>query len=361
MPILLTEADVKALLTMDDLIPAMADALAAFSARKVTQPLRTVLTVGEQQAFYGVMPAYIPGTPALGTKLVTVFSGNTARGLTTHLATIVLLDPETGALLSLMDGRYITEARTAAVSAVSVQHLAREDADVLAILGTGVQARSHLEAIARVRPLKDVRVWSRTPANVDLFVREMQSHVDCAIRRMDSARDAVRDAAIVALTTAAKEPVLYSDWIADGTHICAVGACRPSEREMEGALVARADLFVDSREAALAEAGDIVLPIKEGLIGAESHQGRVGRNNRRGSVRRKTRGGSGDYLQVTRDGGRGCCRRAPCLSASHGARRRSGSQVVVTYLCGVPPSASSSSRRCACGPPVTSCGGAAFP
>ncbi len=180
MPILLTEADVKALLTMDDLIPAMADALAAFSARKVTQPLRTVLTVGEQHAFYGVMPAYIPGTPALGTKLVTVFSGNPARGLTTHLATIVLLDPETGALLALMDGRYITEARTAAVSAVSVQHLAREDADVLAILGTGVQARSHLEAISRVRPLKDVRVWSRTPANADIFVREMQPHVDCA-------------------------------------------------------------------------------------------------------------------------------------------------------------------------------------
>ena len=267
MPILLTEADVKSLLTMDDLIPAMADALAAFSARSVTQPLRTVLTVGEQHAFYGVMPAYIPGTPALGTKLVTVFSGNPARGLPTHLATIVLLDPETGALLSLMDGRYITESRTAAVSAVSVQHLAREDADVLAILGTGVQGRSHLEAIARVRALKEVRVWSRTAANADSFVREMQPHVEFVIRTAGSAREAVTGAAIVALTTAAKEPVLFSDWIADGTHICAVGACRPTEREMEGALVERAGLYVDSREAALAEAGDIVLPMNEGLIG----------------------------------------------------------------------------------------------
>ena len=266
MPILLTEADVRALLTMDDLIPAMSAALAAFSARQVQQPLRTVLTVGEQHAFYGVMPAYIPGTPALGTKLVTVFSGNPARGLTTHLATIVLLDPETGALLSLMDGRYITEARTAAVSAVSVQHLAREDAAVLAILGTGVQARSHLEAIARVRKLQDVRVWSRTSANADIFIREMQPHFDCTLRTVDSAKDAVRDASIVALTTASKEPVVHSDWIGDGTHICAVGACRPTEREMEGALVARADLYVDSREAALAEAGDIVLPIKDGLI-----------------------------------------------------------------------------------------------
>ncbi len=266
MPILLTEADVKTLLTMDDLIPAMSTALAAFSARQVQQPLRTVLTIGEQHAFYGVMPAYIPGTPALGTKLVTVFSGNPARGLTTHLASIVLLDPETGALLSLMDGRYITESRTAAVSAVSVQHLAREDASVLAILGTGVQARSHLEAIAKVRKLQDVRVWSRSSVNADTFIREMQPHVECSLRKVGSAEEAVRDAAIVALTTASKEPVVYSEWIADGTHICAVGACRPAEREMEGALVARADLYVDSREAALAEAGDIVLPIKEGLI-----------------------------------------------------------------------------------------------
>ncbi len=266
MPILLTEADVKTLLTMDDLIPAMSTALAAFSARQVQQPLRTVLTIGEQHAFYGMMPAYIPGTPALGTKLVTVFSGNPARGLTTHLASIVLLDPETGALLSLMDGRYITESRTAAVSAVSVQHLAREDASVLAILGTGVQARSHLEAIAKVRKLQDVRVWSRSSVNADTFIREMQPHVECSLRKVGSAEEAVRDAAIVALTTASKEPVVYSEWIADGTHICAVGACRPAEREMEGALVARADLYVDSREAALAEAGDIVLPIKEGLI-----------------------------------------------------------------------------------------------
>jgi ornithine cyclodeaminase len=276
MPILLTEADVTTLLTMDDLIPAMSTALAAFSAREVQQPLRTVLTVGAQHAFYGVMPAYIPATPALGTKLVTVFSDNPARGLPTHLATIVLLDPETGALLALIDGRYITESRTAAVSAVSVQHLAREDVDALAILGTGVQARSHLEAICKVRTLQEVRVWGRTPANVDTFVREMQPHVACALRASPSAEEAVRDAGIVALTTASKEPVIRSEWIAAGTHICAVGACRPTEREMEGALVARADLYVDSTEAALAEAGDIVLPLKEGLITASHIRAELG-------------------------------------------------------------------------------------
>lgn len=276
MPILLTEADVKALLPMDDLIPAMASALSDFSARKVTQPLRTVLTVGEQHAFYGVMPAYIPGTPALGTKLVTVFGDNPQRGLPTHLAMIVLLDPETGALLALMDGRYITEARTGAVSAVSVQQLAREDASVLAIIGSGVQARSHLEAIARVRTLTEVRVWSRTREKVEAFVTEMQPHTDARIHRAGSCEEAVRNAAIVALATASKEPVVRSQWIGDGTHICAVGACRPTEREMDALLVARASLYVDSREAALAEAGDIVLAIKDDAIEATHIKGELG-------------------------------------------------------------------------------------
>jgi len=261
---------------MDDLIPAMASALSDFSAGKVTQPLRTVLTVGDQHAFYGVMPAYLPGTPALGTKLVTVFGGNAQRGLPTHLAMIVLLDPETGALLALMDGRYITEARTAAVSAVSVQQLAREDASVLAIVGSGVQARSHLEAIARVRKLEEVRVWSRTPEKVAAYINDMQPHTQARIHKAASCEEAVRGAAIVALTTASKEPVVRGEWIGDGTHLCAVGACRPTEREMDATLVARGSLYVDSREAALAEAGDIVLAIKDGAIEATHIKGELG-------------------------------------------------------------------------------------
>ena len=266
MPILLNERAVRDLLPMNELIAAMGEALAGFSAGEVAQPLRTVLEVGEAKAFFGVMPAYLPARPALGTKLVTVFGGNTARGLPTHLATIVLLDPETGALLALLDGRYITEARTAAVSAVSVQQLARQDAATLSILGTGVQARSHLEAISLVRPLKEVRVWSRTPAHVDEFVRSMQPHADARLRRAESAEAAVRDADIIVLATSSKEPVLFNGWVPDGTHICAVGACRPSEREMEAALVARAVLYVDSREGALKESGDVVLAMRDGAI-----------------------------------------------------------------------------------------------
>jgi ornithine cyclodeaminase len=214
------------------------------------------------------MPAWMPSRPALGTKLVTVFESNAERGLPTHLATIVLLDPQTGALLALMDGRYITEARTAAVSALSVRHLARENARVLGIIGSGVQARSHLEAISRVRDLSDIRVWSPNRARVETFVNDMRPHTTARVMAADSAQDAAADADIVALVSSAKEPVVRSEWIADGAHVVAVGACRPTQREMPAALVARGDLYVDSRDAALIEAGDIVLAMKDGAIGA---------------------------------------------------------------------------------------------
>jgi alanine dehydrogenase len=276
MALLLTEADVKTLLTMDDLIETMGLALSDFSARTVTQPVRTVLQVGEHGSFYGVMPAWMPSRPALGTKLVTVFESNAARGLPTHLATIVLLDPDTGALLALMDGRYITEARTAAVSALSVRHLAREDATVLAIIGSGVQARSHLDAISHVRDLSDVRVWSPNRARMEAFVKEMRPRSRARLSAAPSAQAAVQDAGIVVLVTSAKEPVIRDEWIADGAHICAVGACRPTHREMDPALVARGELYVDSRDAALVEAGDIVLAIKEGVIGPSHIKGELG-------------------------------------------------------------------------------------
>lgn len=273
MPILLAEADVKALVTMDDLIETMEAALAEFSAGQVAQPLRTVLQVagstGPRQgpmAIFGVMPASMPSRPALGTKLVTVFASNTERGLPTHLATIVLLDPETGALQALVDGRYITEARTAAASAVSVKHLAKKDAGVMALIGSGVQARSHLEAIDRVRPLRDIRVWSRTGANRDAFVREMAPHTRADIHAAATVEEAVSGADIIVLVTATREPVIRSEWVPDGAHICAVGACRPDQREMDAALVARGLLYVDSREGALTEAGDIVLAMKDGAI-----------------------------------------------------------------------------------------------
>jgi alanine dehydrogenase len=276
MPLLLSEKDIRAVLSMDDLIAAMEAALGQFSGGCVRQPLRTVVTVGDGHAFYGVMPAFMESPPALGAKLVTVYHSNSARGLPSHLATIVLQDPETGALQAILDGRYITEARTAAASAASVRHLAREDARILAVLGAGVQARSHIEAIGRVRPIEEIRIWSRTPAHVSQLVGEVTGSTTARVVSADSAERAARDADVVALVTASREPVLARGWVRPGAHICAVGACRPDQREMDTALVRDARLFVDSRVGALAEAGDIVIPIGEGAIEPSHIAGELG-------------------------------------------------------------------------------------
>ena len=276
MPLLLSEEDVRIVLSMDDLIAAMRPALEQFSAREVQQPLRTVLEVGLQKAAFAVMPALIAEPPALGAKLVTVFASNAGAGLPTHLATILLFDSMTGELMAIMDGRYITEARTAAVSAVATELLAREDAAVLAVIGSGVQARSHVDAIGRIRDVRSIRTWSPNSDRLAAFVRETQPRTESDVIRCSSARDAVNGADIVVLATSAREPVVNGDWIADGAHVCAVGACRPDQREMETALVARGRVFVDSREGALAEAGDVLIPIREGAFDLTHIVGELG-------------------------------------------------------------------------------------
>jgi ornithine cyclodeaminase/alanine dehydrogenase-like protein (mu-crystallin family) len=266
---LLTEADVKAVLSMPDLIDTMALALRQFSTGGVVQPVRSVIPVGGEHAFFGTMPAYVREPAALGAKLVTVFGSNATRGLPSHLASILLLDPETGALRAILDGRYITEARTAVVSAVSSSLLARPEAATLAIIGSGVQARSHLEALSHMHKLREVRVWSPNADRRRAFVAELAPHASYRLTAADSAEQAVRDADIVALVTSSPTPVIEDAWVKPGTHVIAVGACRPTQREVPPALTARARLFVDSRAAALVEAGDVVMAIKEGRFGAD--------------------------------------------------------------------------------------------
>lgn len=293
MPLLLNESVVRQCLDMPSLIDAMSGALAEFSAGRVTQPVRTVLEVGADKNYFGVMPASIDGRASVGTKLVTVYPGNHAKGLTSHLATIILLDHATGALLALLDGRYITEARTAAVSAVSVQMLASADATTLAILGSGVQAHSHLEAIRHVRTLSEVRVWSPTAEHRERFARDASASTGLPVRACATTADAVRGAHIIVLATASKTPILDDADVADGAHICAVGACRPDQREMPTALVTRARFVVDSRAAALKEAGEVLIPINEGAITASHIAGELG-DVINGSVQ-----GRSDRRQVT--------------------------------------------------------------
>jgi alanine dehydrogenase len=256
-------SEVRARLRMPELIEAMQRALVEFSAGKVRQPVRTIFPFGEERSLFGLMPCWVPSLPALGAKLVTVCPGNTARGLPTHHATIAMLDPATGVVDAIVDGRYITEARTAAVSAVSTRRLAREDAQVLGILGSGVQARSHFEALGLVRRFREVRAWSLTAERLRKFA------ADTGARAMESPEAVVRGADVVVAVTASPTPVVRSEWVDEGAHVIAVGSCEPSKRELDPALVARARLIVDSREAALKEAGDVVMGIAEGLWTAE--------------------------------------------------------------------------------------------
>jgi len=263
MPLWLNEDDVRTVLSMADLISAMRSALENFSAGQVKQPVRPVVEV-DRESFFAVMPSYAPTIPALGAKLVTVFGRNPARGLPSHDAVILLLDTGTGALLAVMDGRYITEARTAAVSAVAVGLLEPAETNVLAILGSGVQARSHLEALPLVRHFREIRCWSPTRANRERLAGESK----LPVTPCDTAEAAIIGADVIALVTASSEPVLRNAWVKPGACVISVGACRPYQREMDPALVARARLFVDSRAAALQESGDIVLGIAEGRFTA---------------------------------------------------------------------------------------------
>ena len=249
-PIFLAEQDVRKHLRMTDLIPAMEQALTEFSAGKVTQPVRQVIAVDPPGGFYGIMPALTPH--GLGQKIVTFYPPNAEKGIPTHMALIVLNDPQTGAPLAVMDGRLITEMRTAAVSAAATKLLAAKDAKVLAILGSGVQARSHLEALRCVRDFNEIRVWSQTKAHADDLAKEIGA-------RSTTAEEAVRGADVVVTVTSSKTPVLHGAWLKFGCHVNAIGACRPDWRELDDDAMRNCAVFVDSREAAMKESGDVIL------------------------------------------------------------------------------------------------------
>ena len=269
MPLWLSESDVRTVLSPDELITVMQDALAAFSTGRVTQPVRTAIEISDR-TFFAVMPALHSERAILGAKLVSVVPANAHKGLHTHLAAISLLDAVTGELLAVMDGRYITEIRTAAASAVSVRYLARQDSAVLAILGSGVQARSHRRVLPFVRDFREIRAWSPNAERLASFCAE------CEVRASESPERALRGADVVVVATNCVTPAIFSDWVEPGTHVIAIGACRPSQQEIDPALVERSHLVVDSREAALRESGDIVRPITEGRITPDHLRAEIG-------------------------------------------------------------------------------------
>lgn len=240
----LEEEKVRRLLCIEQLVPAMRRVLAEFSAGKWQQPARGVLA--QHGGFFGVMPA---SGESMGIKMVTFYPKNVE--LPTHLAVIALFDPKTGEPLALMDGRYITEMRTAAVSAVATDALAAREAKVLAILGAGVQAHAHLEMLPRVRRFEEVRIWNHHREKAKQFAKEHR------IKAMDL-EEAVRGADVIVTATSAREPILKGDWLKPGAHVNAIGAARPDWRELDDAAMQNV-VIVDSYEGARKEAGDVIL------------------------------------------------------------------------------------------------------
>ena len=245
------EASVRTALSWEPLTAAMEDALAAFSTGQVIQPVRNMITIEEGKRYLGIMPAV--AREAMGLKLVSFYPGNAGTALPTHLGIIILSSPDTGEPLAVLDGRLITEMRTAAVSAAVTKHLASPESRILALLGSGVQAGAHLEALSRVRRFTEVRVWSPTPDHAHRFAKEHD------VLAMPDVESAVRDADVIVTATNARQPFLRGAFLKRGALVNAVGSPRPTWRELDDEAMTCGTLVVDSREAVLKESGDVIL------------------------------------------------------------------------------------------------------
>ena len=267
--LILTQSEVRALLPMRECMDLMADALGALARGEAQNPLRRGMLLEDGRGLIGMMPGSLRSPPVLGLKVVTVFPGNHGTRYDSHQGIVALFDVETGVPRAILDASEVTAIRTAAVSGVATRLLARPDAGDLALLGSGVQARTHLEAMRIARMLRRVRVYSPNRESREAFAeRESARHV-FEVEAVDSARAAVEGADIVCTVTSSREPVLEGAWLAPGAHVNAAGASFEDARELDTAAVVRSRLFVDRRESALNESGDFLVPKQEGAIGDE--------------------------------------------------------------------------------------------
>jgi len=273
MTLLLSDKDVHALLPMNECIDVMATALTAVTTGNAVLPLRTIIRLPDSVNAFGTMPAVLgAGSRAsIGAKIITVFPGNDATPFDSHIGVVLLFDAEHGSLLAIADASSITAIRTSAVSGLATRLLANPEARELAILGAGVLALPHLDAVCAVRPIERVRIWTRSGAGAggraqQLAERARTRHAGIEVVVCESVRDAVDGADVVCTITSSRTPVLEGAWLSAGTHVNAVGASLPFARELDSDAVMRARLYVDRRESALAEAGDYLVPRSEGLI-----------------------------------------------------------------------------------------------
>jgi alanine dehydrogenase len=274
--LVLSEKQVQSLIDIEELISTLEKAHVQYSTGKAVMPVRLVVPLPEIQGRITSMPGFLNVDRALGMKVVTYFPDNPKGGLPGILATIMLFSAETGKLIATMDGSYITAIRTACASAMATKALANPQTPVLGILGAGVQARAHIEALTRVRSIERIRIYSPSGMGAPGIKNDMEPIVKIPIEVARSAEEAVRDADLVATVTTAKQPIVNRQWLKSGAHINAVGSHRPDLREIDGATLARSKIVVDSREAVMAECGDILLAIKENNISSDSIHAEIG-------------------------------------------------------------------------------------
>jgi alanine dehydrogenase len=273
--LIVNQREVPELLPMGECIDVMAEALAALTRGDAVMPLRGMAGVPDQPGLLAWMPSMLPGSDVMGIKVISVFP-NEGTELESHQGAILLFESEQGRLLAVVDASEVTAIRTAAVSGLATRLLAREDADELAILGSGTQARTHLEAMMAVRDLRQVRVWSRKPDHARSFAADASSRHGLPVASTGTAREAVEGAGIVCTTTSSTEPVLEGRWLPPGTHVNAVGFAGPTGRELDTEAIARSRLFADRRESILAEAGDFLIPRAEGAVADDHVAGELG-------------------------------------------------------------------------------------
>ncbi|MGH7774035.1 MAG: ornithine cyclodeaminase family protein [Candidatus Binatia bacterium] len=274
--LVLSEKDVQRLLNIEELIQVLEQAHIQFSTGKAVMPVRLVVPLSEIKGRITSMPAYLSEDKALGMKVVTYFQENPKQGLPVILATITLYSPDTGKLMAIMEGSYITAIRTACVSAVATKALANPETPVMGILGAGVQARAHILALSKVKRISKIKVHSPSGKSAQRLKEELEPQVGVEIEAVRSAAETVQEADLVVTVTTAKEPILRADWLKSGIHINAVGSHRPDLREIDAATVKRAKVVVDSREAIMAECGDVLLAIKEGAIREDHVHAEIG-------------------------------------------------------------------------------------
>lgn len=274
--LIINQSEVRQLLPMAECIDVMADALTALARGSAILPLRPVMWLPERVGALGLMPSYLSDIQAMGLKVISIFLGNHGTEFDSHMGAVLLFEAKHGQLIAMMDASEITAIRTAAVSGLATRLLARENAQKLAILGSGVQARTHLEAMCAVRDIQHVRVWSRDPAHAQRFAERASKRHNITVVPASTAQEAAADADIICTTTSAAAPVLNGDWIAPGTHINAVGSSVPTTRELDTAAVVRSRLYVDRRESTLNEAGDFLIPRQEGAVTDDHIVGEIG-------------------------------------------------------------------------------------